>query len=269
MNANMSRNLVVEAVFQATYLSGGAMMGRIVNTGTLVLGPYGLQYQPSPADRLVLRLGNQTHEFVVKDAQGNIGATTSAAWLLSPHKLHYVHRMQGEAEADISVYFDGNRFQADVKGWSMVRGIRYTAALSASGQSVSSRGYHGQEVSTQYQLKGTIQGDKFTVDVDEQHSLSLAAATNLRMPNSMRGRTGQFTGVLNNQLHVDGETYKFVNVKIVTGVKGRGGEGSAGIVEASGEVLRGGKPFGRCALQAGRVYLVTEGRQILLDLPAK
>lgn len=267
VNIYMSRGMVVEAVYQATALSGGAAYGRIVNTGTLVLTPYGLQYQPGPADRLILKLGTQTHEFVVKDAQGNMTAATSTAWLFSPHRLHYTHRMPGQAEADISLSFDGSRFQAKAKGWSMVSGVRYTVDLTASGQSVTRRDYHGQEAQTQYNLSGKITSEGFSVEVAEQHSFGLAAATNLRMPNSMRGSASRFNGTLNNVLRVGEDVYKFDNVQIQTDMKGRGGTGSAGVTGATGQVLLNGKPFGRCVLQAGSVFLVTEGGQIHLDLP--
>ena len=105
LNVSMSRGLVVEAVYQATALSGGGMVGRVVNTGTLVLGPAGLQYQHSPTDRPILRLGEQTHEFVVKEAQGNVAAATATAWLFSPHRLHYVHRFAGEADVYVIIYY--------------------------------------------------------------------------------------------------------------------------------------------------------------------
>ena len=267
VNVSMSRGLVVEAVYQATALSGGASVGRIVNTGTLVLGPAGLQYQPGPTDRLVLKLGTQTHEFVVKDAQGNMSAATSTAWLFSPHRLHYTHRIPGQAEADISLSFDGHRFQAKVKGWSMVSGARYTVDLTASGQSASKRDYHGQDVQTEYNLSGNVQSDGFAVEVDERHSFSMAAATNLRLLQSMRGSASQFNGTLNNVLRVGEDEYKFDSVQIQTDMKDRGGTGSAGVTSATGQVLLNGKPFGRCVLQSGRVFLETEGGQIMLDLP--
>lgn len=267
LNANLSRTLVVESVFQATRLSGGGMVGRIVNTGTLALGPSGFQYQPHPADRLILRLGEQTHGFVVKQAQGNMAATTGAAWLLSPHRLHYVHVLHGAAEADISYYFDGYRFEAGIKGWNMFNGARYTIDLTSSGHSASVRDYHGQQVQTEYDLKGKLQGDGFGVDVDERHQFNMAAATNMRMPHHMRGSASRFNGTLRNLLHMDGDVYKFENVRIVTDVKGRGGEGSAGVVDVGGEILLNGQPFGRCVLQAGRVIAVTETGRITLDLP--
>ncbi len=267
MNVYMSRGLVVEAVYQATALSGGAYYGRIVNTCTLVLTPVGLQYQHAPTDRLVLKLGTQTHEFVVKNAQGNMTATTSTAWLFSPHRLHYTHRIPGQAEAGISLSFDGSRFQAKVKGWSMVSGVRYKVDLTASGQSVTRRDYHGQEAQTQYNLTGKIKSEGFTVEVAEQHSFGLAAATNLRMPYSMRGSASRFNGTLNNVLRVGEDVYKFDNVQIQTDMKSRGGTGSAGVTAATGQVLQNGKPFGRCVLQAGSVFLETESGQIHLDLP--
>jgi hypothetical protein len=72
---------------------------------------------------------------------------------------------------------------------------------------------------------------------------------------------------LNNVLRVGENEYKFDNVQIQTDTKGRGGTGSAGITNATGQVLLNGKPFGRCVLQAGRVFLATESSQIVLDLP--
>ncbi len=50
-------------------------------------------------------------------------------------------------------------------------------------------------------------------------------------------------------------------------MKSRGGTGSAGVTAATGQVLQNGKPFGRCVLQAGSVFLETESGQIHLDLP--
>ena len=87
------------------------------------------------------------------------------------------------------------------------------------------------------------------------------------MPNSMRGSASRFNGTLNNVLRVGEDVYKFDNVQIQTDMKGRGGTGSAGVTGAAGQVLLNGKPFGRCVLQTGKVFLVTEGGQIHLDLP--
>lgn len=120
---------------------------------------------------------------------------------------------------------------------------------------------------TEYNLSGNVQSDGFAVEVDERHAFSMAAATNMRMPQSMRGSASRFNGTLNNVLRVGEDEYKFDSVQIQTDMKGRGGTGSAGVTNATGQVLLNGKPFGRCVLQSGRVFLETEGGQIILDLP--
>jgi len=105
LNVYMSRGLVVEAVYQATALSGGSYYGRIVNTGTLVLGPAGLQYQPSPTDRLVLKLGTQSRleawntntRVCGKKCPGEHGSSNidSLAVLAAQASLHTPHTWPG------------------------------------------------------------------------------------------------------------------------------------------------------------------------------
>ncbi|MFC1636669.1 hypothetical protein ACFL5Z_17715 [Planctomycetota bacterium] len=266
MNAYISRLLVVEAVYQATRLSG-SMFGQIVNTGTLVVASTGVHYQPSPTDRLIVKLGEQTHEFVVKEAQGNVAAPSAMAWLLSPHVLSYTHRLPDQAEAEISIRFDGYRFDVQVRGWSMLKDRRYTADLAAIGQSSMVRDFHGQQVRTEYHLKGKIQGTGIDLKVDERHVFNMAAASSPRLLPSQRGSASRFTGTLNNVLQVGDDQYKFDAVEITTDMKARGGQGSAGVTSAKGQALRNGKPFGTCVLRTGQVVLETEGGPIKLDLP--
>jgi hypothetical protein len=269
VNVYLSRSLVVEAVYQATALSGGAQVGRIVNTGTLALGYGGaFQYSPQPMDRLVVNLAPQhVHEFVIQQAQGNAQAATAAAWVMSPHMLRYVHRLPGQAEATIAAQFDGSRFEVQVEGWYLQSGTRYNLSLRASGQTAGTRDYHGQDVQTQYDLTGTIRGGGLEVDVNERHTSALVAATNLRLLPSQRGSASQFQGTINNVLRAGGEEYRFQNVQVETGQRTRGaGEGEAGLTGLQGIVLRNGAPFGRLMAQADRAMLQTDSDVIALDL---
>lgn len=266
-NVYMSRSLVVEAVYQATLLSGGAQMGRVVNTGTLALALGGLQYSPQPADRLVVVLGQQTHEFVVKEAQGNMQAATAAAWVMSPHILRYIHRLPRQAQAEIAARFDGVRFGAEAQGWYMQSGTRYELSLKVSGQSSGRRDYHGQEVQTAYALTGKITGGGLEIDVNEQHTSGLAAATNLRLRPSQRGSASRFNATINNVLRIGGVKYKFQNVQVQTDQKARGGQGQAGLTRLEGRILREGATFGRLVLRAGRAFLETASGPIALDVP--
>lgn len=266
-NVYMSRGMVVEAVYQASALSGGALAGRIVNTGTLEPGMNGYIYSPQPEDRLVVKIAGQTHEFVVKQAQGDATAMTSDAWLMAPHDLRYSHRMPGEAEAEIHVRFDGAKFEVAATGWTMQSGKRYDVDLAASGGSSGQIDYHGQEVETSYTLKGRIKGNGIEVDVNERHASSMAAASSLRLPYSMRGSASRFNATLNNILRSNGVQYEMKNVRVQTDTKTKGGDSQAGITLVEGEIMQGGEVFGRCLLRGGRAFLETESGTIALDLP--
>jgi hypothetical protein len=135
VNAYLSRSLIVEAVYQATALAGSGFYGQVTNTGTLTTEYGSLQYLPEPTDRLVLRLGEETHEFVVRDVQGNMQAQTAASWLLYPHILRYRHVLPGQAEVEMSVHYDGMSYQSEMTGWYEQSGQRYDLNLGASGQS--------------------------------------------------------------------------------------------------------------------------------------
>jgi hypothetical protein len=270
MNAYLSRSLVVEAVYQATALSGAGMMGQITNTGTLTAAyGGGFQYSPQPNDRLVVNLGpQQTHEFVVRQVQGNNQARTAAEWVMSPHMLQYLHRLPGQAEGEMSAQFNGSQFQVQVRGWYVQSGTRYELNLSATGQTSGSSGVDGQDSQTQYVLTGTVSGGGLEVEVHERHSSTMAAATSLRLLPSQRGSASRFNGVLNNVLRVGGEEYRFQNVQVQTDQRTRGtNTGQAGLTLLEGLVVRSGQPFGQLVLQAGQAFLQTNSGVISLDMP--
>ena len=268
LNTYMSRSFVVEAVYQATALSGGAYMGRVVNTGTLTQGYGGFQYSPQPTDRLVVNMGQQqVHEFVVHQAQGNNQAATASAWVMAPHILRYTHRLQGQAEGEISAQFDGARFQVQVRGWYVQSGVRYDVNLTASGATSGSSGYHGQDSQTQYGVSGTISGGGVAITVNEQHSSSMAAATSLYSLPSQRGSASRFNATINNVVRVGGADYQFQNVQVQVDQRTRGtGPAEGGLTGLSGVVLRSGQPFGQMVLQAGRAFLQTQSGMLPLDL---
>jgi hypothetical protein len=268
MNAYASRWMVVEAVYQATALSGGAYAGRIVKVGTLQAGPAGLQYAPQPTDRLVVRLGEQTHEFVIHEAQGNAMAPDAGSWLMSPHILRYRHSIPEQAEADLSVRYDGQSFETGVKGWYVHGGVRYQIDLTATGGSTSVRDFHGEEVGTQYDMAGKVLGGEIEVDVSERHGFQMVAATSTKflLP-GRRGMASQFVGTLNNRLRIGDDEFSFRQVLVETGMKAKGGQGQAGLTRLEGAVLRNGEPFGSCTVQGGRAVLVTEAGSLELDAP--
>jgi hypothetical protein len=246
------------------------MMGQVTNTGTLSPGyGGGFQYSPQPSDRLIVNLGpQQTHEFFVRQAQGNIQARTATEWVMSPHVLQYFHRLQGQVEAELSAQFNGTQFQVQVQGWYMQSGTRYDLNLSATGHTSGSSGYDGQDAQTQYDLTGSISGGGFEVEVHERHSSTMASATSLRLLPSQRGSASRFNGVLNNVLRIGGDEYRFQNVQVQTDQRTRGtATGQAGLTMLEGMVMRSGQPFGRLVSQSGQAFLQTQSGMLPLDMP--
>lgn len=268
LNAYQSRQMMVQAVFGATALAGVAGTGRIVNTGTLSPGFGGFQYAPSPRDRLVVRLPDATHEFVVKESQGNQFVATPAAFLLADHVMRYTHRIPDRTECEISVQNVRGRIEVKVTGWYVQGSQNYEFQLQAAGTSAARRDMQGHEVKTGYALTGTIRGGGLEVSVDERHSFAMAAATSLRLPTTMRKTASRFTGTNNNTVRFGVDTYRWKGVEYVTdSMTSQAGGGGAGVSRAEGEVLRNGSTFGRYALAGGKIVLQTGGGPLALDSP--
>lgn len=198
----------------------------------------------------------------------NSMAPDAGSWLMSPHILRYRHSIPEQAEADLSVRYDGQSFETGVKGWYVHADVRYEIDLTASGGSTSVRDFHGQEVGTQYDMTGRILGGGIELEVAERHGFQMVAATSSKflLP-SQRGMASQFVGTLSNVLRAGADEFRFRQVLVETGMKAKGGQGQAGITRLEGEVLRNGEPFGACSLQAGRAILVTEAGSLELDAP--
>lgn len=260
-----SGNLCVEAVYQATILSGGAQSGRIVSTGTLQVGQFGPQYSPAPADRLVVTIGGKTHEFVLKDAQGNMQAESAGQWLAAPHVLEYSHKMGSDAEATIRNRFDGSRFDVSVEGWYTQAGTRYDVKLTAAGGAAGERDATGADTRTGYDLRGTIRAPDIEVDVDERHATTFASAMGLDRLPSQRGSASRFEATIRNVLRASGAEYRFDQVRVQADSRTKGNDTTSGVTGLEGAVLRDGAPFGRCVLAGERAMLVTDAGPIALD----
>lgn len=266
LGAVASRSMVVEAVYGASQLSGAAAQGQVVSVGTITVGPQGAQYQPNPTDKLVVKLGEQTHEFVLKQANGNSQAADATNWLMAPHVLQYTHRIPEQAEAAVSVQFDGSRFNAKIAGWINAHGQRYDVELATAGQTVGDRGFDGQDTKTQYTLTGKISGNGIEVEVSETHAMSLASAISPRLLPSQRGSASRFNATINSTLRCDGDTYKFEGVQVQTDRKEKGQQESS-TTELAGVISRNGAPFANCGARGGVAFAVAGGKTIRLDAP--
>lgn len=267
-SVSQSRDMVVEAVYGATSLSGAGQYGGITNTGTLyVKGFQDATYAPSPQDRLVVKIEGYTHEFIVKEARGDNQATTAAVWLAAPHRLRYVHRMPGWFEVEIGAGYDGRSFTAEVTGWYKYKGVRYDLSIASTGVSSGTSDYHGEETKIQYVLKGEVKGGDLEVDVEETHSLETASATNLRLLYSQRGSASRFNATLNNVLRLGGREYRLKDIQVQTDFKTKGGVSSFHFNGLEGVVLEDNLPYGECVLQSERAALKTESGLIPLELP--
>ena len=265
VGANTSRNTLVESVYGASQLAG---MGTVVNTGTVTVTQAGAQYQPSPADKLVVKFGDLTQEFVIRDAAGDATQSTAAGFLQRPHRLSYRHSIPGQAEGDMAVNFDGQGFSATIKGWSVFHGQKYDVDLQVEGRVVTAGGFtaDGGGSRTAYQVKGRITHAEFDVDVDERHEIAFESAYSLDLLHSQRGFASRLTATLNNRLRVKSAEYRLDNVQVVTDVMEKGFKSSQGVVSSTGRVLLNGSEFGDIALVGNTSVLRTRSGNITLDL---
>ncbi len=260
-NVHSSRGMLVEAVYFAT----GAQLGQITMTGTITVAREGATYAPTPADRLVVKIGGEVHEFVVKEVKGNNQAESAAGWLASPHVLHYTHKLGERADAEIRVKFDGKRFDASAKGFVKVGATRYDANLTAVGATEGTRDLDGFDIATQYDLTGTITGEGCEIAVNEHHVLKSAGAYSLRLLTTQRGSASQIDARLANVFKCGGATYALSNVDVRTETLDKGKEQRSGITAVTGQIARDGTPVATCSLMDGVVYAMFGAQRLRLD----
>lgn len=261
-----SRSMVVEAVYFATAQTGAASFGQVTKTGTIVLTPAGAHYSPVPQDRLVVREGNRTHEFLALDALGDNSAQFPGNWLAAPHRLSYQHRVDGEAEATVREEFDGRGFAAQVTGWAVWQGRKFTVDLAARGGTQGGTDADGADTRTIYDVTGAVTGDDVSLEVRERHVSHFVSAMSLQLLPSMRGSANQLIATLGSVVRTGGENFQFKDVQVETGSREKGGQSSGGVVAVSGTILRNDRPYAVCTLQQGVPVAVAGGSAIPLGI---
>ncbi len=236
--AVQSRQTVVKAVYGATMLSGGALTGQIVNTGTLtqVAGTLRFRYSPEPADRLVVKLVNGTHEFQIKGVKGNMKAVSAEAFLDADHVLHYRHRVPGRFDLDVKVRNTGGKFSGSVEGTFTHEKRDYKTKLESSGSSSYQSGFGGFESRADYKLSGKVTAKDLHLDVDEHHSFIMVSQS--------RSVAHQATDVCNNRLKFGGDTFKWENARFIKAFRDGKPSYPHRDWKASGKILKNDKAFG-------------------------
>lgn len=257
-----SRAMVVGAVYAATALSGAQGSGRIVSTGTLRVVGEQATYAAQPTDRLVVLMSGKRHEFVLKNAQGDAAAADATAWLLSPHRLTYHHSIQGEAEGDFDMRYDGSSFTVKMEGKATFDGCPTEIHLQATGATGGTRDVHGHELQTRYEMTGTLRGDGFLVNVQEAHTMTSVSAQSLSTLPSMRGSASRVATTLGSNLVSGGHTFRFENVQAQSDFKEKGGHTVNQESTTSGTVSCDGAAYGQCAMVGG-VPVVSSQRAVL------
>lgn len=253
-----SRAMVVGAVYAATELSGAQGTGRIVSTGTLRVQGEKATYVAQPTDRLVLLMGGKQHVFVLKNAQGDASAADASAWLMSPHLLSYHHSIEGEAEADFDMRYDGNSFTVKVQGKATFDGCQTEIALDAKGTTGGTRDLDGHELQTRYEMAGTLRGGGFEVTVQESHVMTSVSAQSLSTLPSMRGSASRVATTIGSSLVCGGHTFHFESVQAQSDLKEKGGRTVNQESTTSGTVSCDGAAYGQCAMVGG-VPILTAG----------
>jgi hypothetical protein len=266
MGVMTSRTMLVEAVYFATAQTGAAQTGQVTRNGTITGDQQGWRYSPAPADRLVVNFGGQVHEFAGIDAEGDSSAEFAANWLAAPHRLGYRYRMPGQVEVSVQERFDGSTFEARLIGWSALLGPRYDVDLTARGAVEGTGDADGREARTRYDVIGRIQGETLEIDVKEEHLSDFASATSLRLLTSQRGWASELRCTLASTVRSGGDTYRFLDVRMETGMKEKGGRTTSDVVSASGRIERNGRPFAEVELRDGLPVAIAESNVIPLQL---
>jgi hypothetical protein len=246
-----SRSMLVQAVYAATELSGAGAIGGITSTGTLKVTQAGAQYLPTPADKLVVELGSEKHEFVLEAVQGNHQAADPWTWMASPHQVRYRHALGDLAQAQIDVRFDGVNFEVKVKGKSRFGADSVAIDLAAKGRTGGERDYHGQDVTTQYALTGSLRGSGYEIDVKEEHALRMVSSTSMRLLQSMRGSASSVQTAIGSTLKSGGQTYAFQGLQVRSEYSEKGGQTKNQETQMAGAITRDGKPWAQCAIAGG------------------
>jgi hypothetical protein len=212
-----------------------------------------------PQDRLVVREGNRTNEFLAVDALGDSSAQFPGNWLAAPHRLSYQHRVDGEAEAMVREEFDGRAFAAQVTGWATWQGRKFTVDLAARGGTQGGTDADGADTRTVYDVTGSVTGDDVSLEVRERHVSHFVSAMSLRLLPSMRGSANQLIATLGSVVRTGGENFQFKDVQVETGSREKGGQSSGGVVAVSGTILRNDRPYAVCTLQQGVPVAVAGG----------
>lgn len=260
-----SRSMIVEAVYFATGQTGAGQLGQITSTGTIQVSQLGAVYSPSPEDRLVVILDQQTHEFKLSKAEGNHSAGTADQWLNSAHLIDYEYK-SNVGEARVSAQFDGRTFQVSVGGHASLGGQRFDVDLKATGGTQGEGDFNGRESKTQYQLTGTIRGAGLDIEVDETHTTNFASAYGLNLLYSQRGYASQVLCDVRSTVKSGKDSYRFDHVHIEAGTKERGGNTTGGLVNANGTILRNDAPLGTLVLDTNALLIQTAAGTIPLKL---
>ncbi len=261
-----SRSMLVQAVYQASELSGAGANGGVTSTGTLTVSEAGAQYAPSPADKLIVVLGKERHEFVLEAVQGNTQALDPWTWMASPHALRYQHAASKHAQAAVELKFDGVNFEAKIKGFAPFGGERVALEIAAKGRTQGEKDAHGQDVTTVYALSGKLSGSEFEVDVDEQHSMRTVASTSLRLLHSMRGSATSVQSQIASRLQIGADRYGFEGLIVHSDYAEKGGQVKNQETKLSGTVTLNGKPFGACSIEGGVPIVTTAAGPLMLRL---
>jgi hypothetical protein len=242
----MSRQMVVQAVYGATAQGG---TGKVVKTGTLTQSLFGFKYDPTPSDKLVLKLKDGTHEFAVKEVRGDMQAQTPEAFLGKNHHLHYVHTLEGSGAVEVKANAVGMGWAAELTGWYKEGEQRYELNLKVEGgSSFENSGRSGQESKTDYKIKGELIAPGFKLTVDERHFFNLV---------SMREAVTHSIDENRNTLKVGKTTYRWVDTSVTKVFKTAGGRmmpvfDASSKWAVSGKVLKDKKEFGVYKMSVGQ-----------------
>jgi len=170
---NNAINSAAAVIYQA-----GLINGAVTTTGTLQETGSGFTYSPQPTDRFEYKdqTGQTVAAFTVFTLEGDITGDDQN-FLNNSHRFEFQVDAPGQGDMRISSINNGQLRTIDLDGTIIHEGQPYTVDLLIEGTYFFDVDLTGAELDVDAEYTGTITGDNFVENVDENWQYNIVTAT--------------------------------------------------------------------------------------------
>ncbi len=162
----------------ATLYQAGLVTGTLTTSGTIQESTQGFIYNPQPNDRLVYqdRNGQNLASFMFNRIEGTLNGD-DRDFLNNSHRFEFSVEVPGQGNLDIASINDGQVRSITLEGTVMHEGQEYEVNLLIAGTYFFNVDNTGFELRIDAQYTGTIVGNNFLEEVDENWKYNSVSAT--------------------------------------------------------------------------------------------